>query len=105
GRIGARRRQRCRSKVGGALLRCIAPLTSTWTLTLTAVVELDVAVDVDSIVDLHLDHRSRWFGEDPEATRGSTYKVEEGLNVYVAVQVNVLRPRRGQRQRLRKNVP
>jgi hypothetical protein len=43
-----------------ACLTRIARLTSTWTLTLTltAVVEVDVAVDVEPIVDLHLDHRS-----------------------------------------------
>jgi hypothetical protein len=31
---------------------------------LTAVVEFDVAVDVESIADLHVDHRSRFFDED-----------------------------------------
>jgi len=35
--------------------------TSTWALTLTDVVEIDVAVDVEPIVDLYLDHRSRCF--------------------------------------------
>jgi hypothetical protein len=44
-------------------------------LTLTAVVELDVAVDVESIVDLHVDHRSRLFDEDSQTIRRSTYKV------------------------------
>jgi hypothetical protein len=58
---------------------------------LTAVVEFDVAVDVESIVDLDvdLDHRSRLFDEDSESTRRSTYKVEVGVDVYVAVQVKV----------------
>jgi hypothetical protein len=37
---------------------------------LTAIVELDVAVDVDS--DLDLDLRSRFFDEDPQTTRRST---------------------------------
>jgi hypothetical protein len=32
-------------------------LTSTWALTLTAVVEVDVAVDVEPIVDLDVDLR------------------------------------------------
>jgi hypothetical protein len=75
-------------------------------LTLTAIVELDVAVDVEPIVDLHLDHRSRFFDEDSE-TRRSTYKVkvEEGVDVYVAVQVDVLRQRQGRRQRPPKDVP
>src|ERR1044071_5154409 len=36
-----------------------------------------------------------------EATRRSTYNVEGGVNVSVAVQVNVLRQRRRQPQRLR----
>jgi hypothetical protein len=36
---------------------------------LTAVVEVDVAVDVEPIVDLHVDHRSRFFDEAPETTR------------------------------------
>jgi hypothetical protein len=71
---------------------------------LTAVVEVDVAVDVEPIVDLHVDHRSRFFDEDSETTRRSTYKVEEGVAVHVAVQVERLattpRP-----QRLRKDVP
>jgi hypothetical protein len=35
---------------------------------LTAGVEVDVAVDVEPIVDLHVDHRSRLFDEDPETT-------------------------------------
>src|SRR3954469_7134051 len=39
-------------------------------LTWTAVVEVDVAVDVEPIVDLHLDHRSRWFDEDRRPPEG-----------------------------------
>jgi hypothetical protein len=70
---------------------------------LTAVV--DVAVDVDSIVDLDVDHRSRFFDGDREPQKASTYNVDDGLHVYVAVQVDVLRQGRGQRQRLRKDVP
>jgi hypothetical protein len=31
---------------------------------LTAVVEVDVAVNVEPILDLHVDHRSRFFDED-----------------------------------------
>src|SRR5262249_32215232 len=58
-----------------ACLRRIARLTSALTLTLTAVVEVDVAVDVEPIVDLDLDPRSRCFDEDPEGIGGSTYKV------------------------------
>jgi len=42
-----------------ACLRRIARLTSTWALTLTAVVEVDVAVDVEPIVDLDVDLRVR----------------------------------------------
>jgi hypothetical protein len=72
---------------------------------LTAVVEVDVAVDVEPIVDLHVDHRSQFFGEDSETTGRSTYNVEEGVDVHVAVQVDVLRQRQGQPQRLRKDVP
>jgi hypothetical protein len=72
---------------------------------LTAVVEVDVAVDVELIVDLDVDRRSRFFDEDSETTRRSTYKVNEGVDVHVAVQVNVLRQRQGQPQRLRKDVP
>jgi hypothetical protein len=64
---------------------------------LTAVVEVDVAVDVEPIVDLDFDHRSRFFDEDPETTRRSTYKVEDG--------VDVVRQRQGPPQRLRKDVP
>jgi hypothetical protein len=70
---------------------------------LTAVVEVDVAVDVEPIVDLDFDHRSRFFDEDPETTRRSTYKVEDGVDV--DVQVDVLRQRQGPPQRLRKDVP
>src|SRR5262249_32132217 len=75
----------------------------TWalTLTLTAVVELDVAVDVEPLVDLYLDHRSRLFNEDSETTRRSTYNVQDGLNVHV----DALRQRQGQPQRLREDVP
>jgi hypothetical protein len=73
-------------------------------LTLTAVVEVDVAVDVDPIVDLDLDHRSRFFDEDSETTQRSTYNVEKGVDVHVAVRVERLattpRP-----QRLRTDVP
>jgi hypothetical protein len=46
---------------------------------LTAVVEVDVAVDVEPTVDLHVDHRSRLFDEDSQTTRRS--KVEEGVDV------------------------
>jgi hypothetical protein len=55
-----RARQEVSNKGVRACLTRIARLTSTWTLTLTltAVVEVDVAVDVEPIVDLHLDHRS-----------------------------------------------
>jgi hypothetical protein len=31
---------------------------------LTAVVEVDVAVNVEPILGLHVDHRSRFFDED-----------------------------------------
>jgi hypothetical protein len=48
---------------------------------LTAVVELDGAVDVEPIVDLHVDHRSRFFDEGSEATTRSTYKVEGRVDV------------------------
>jgi hypothetical protein len=54
----------------------------------------DVAPTVNR--DLDLDHRSRWFDEDPETAGRSTFKVEGGVNVAVAVQVNVLRQRRRQ---------
>jgi hypothetical protein len=71
---------------------------------LTAVVEVDVAVDVEPIVDLHVDHRSRFFDEDSESTRRSTYKVEIESTSAFAVQAERLattpRP-----QRLRKDVP
>jgi hypothetical protein len=47
--------RRCRTKgLGVARRRALARLTSTWALTLTAVVEVDVAVDVEPIVDLDL---------------------------------------------------
>src|SRR4051794_15077834 len=42
-----------------ACFRRSARLTSTWALTLTAVVEVDVAVDVEPIVDLDVDRRVR----------------------------------------------
>jgi hypothetical protein len=71
-------------------------------LTLTAVVEVDVALDVEPIVDLYVDQRSRFFDEDSETTRRSMYKVEVGVDVHVAVQVNVLRQRQRRPQRLRK---
>jgi len=56
-----------------------------------------VAVDVEPIVDLDVNHRSRLFDEDSEGTRGSTYTVEDGVDVHVAVQVDVLRQRQGPR--------
>jgi len=59
-----------------------------------------VAVDIDSIVDLDMDHRSQFFDEEPETTRRSTYKVKDGVDVQrrsgqrlgdnVKVDVNVL---------------
>ena len=61
---------------------------------MTAVVEVDVAVDVDSIVDLDIDHRSQVFDEDSETTRRSTYKGKDGVDV----------PRRRSGQRLGDNV-
>jgi hypothetical protein len=42
-----------------ACFRRSARLTSTWALTLTAIVEVDVAVDVEPIVDLDVDRRVR----------------------------------------------
>jgi hypothetical protein len=49
------------------------------------------------------------FDEASETTRRSLYKVkvkvEEGVDVHVAVQVDVLRQRQGQPRRLRKDVP
>jgi len=48
-----------------------------------------VAVDVEPTADLHLDHRSRFFDDDAETTGRSTYNVEEGVDVRVAVQVDV----------------
>ncbi|HEX3478605.1 MAG TPA: hypothetical protein VHT91_26465 [Kofleriaceae bacterium] len=68
-------------------------------MTSTAVVELDGAVEVDSIVDLDVDRRSRFLDQDPEIAGRSTYKVKEGVNGYVAVQVNVSGQRQGQGQR------
>jgi hypothetical protein len=53
---------------------------------LTAVVEFDVAVDVEPIADLHLDHRSRFFDEDSATPSKSRCKVDGGVEVYVAVQ-------------------
>jgi hypothetical protein len=66
-----------------------------------------VAVDVEPIVDLHIDHRSRFFDEDSETTRRSPdkAKVEGGVYVAVAVQVDALGQRQGRPQRLRKEVP
>jgi hypothetical protein len=53
-------------------------------------VEVDGDVDVDPVVDLDLDPRqessTRVLRETPHR---STYKVEDGVDVYVAVQVNV----------------
>jgi hypothetical protein len=46
---------------------------------------LTATFDVDPTVDLHVDHPSRSFNKDPETTRRSTYKVEGGVDVYVAV--------------------
>jgi hypothetical protein len=48
---------------------------------LTAVVEVDVAVDVEPTVDRHVDHRSRLFDEDSQTTRRSMYEAEEGVDV------------------------
>src|SRR5262249_16847487 len=72
--------------------------------TLTAIVDLDVAVDVEPIVDLDVD-RTRFFEADPETTRRSTYKVKDGVDVYGHVKVNVLRQRQRQPPRLHKDVP
>jgi hypothetical protein len=71
---------------------------------LTSVVEVDVAVDVEPIVDLHVDHRSRFFDEDSETARWSTSKVEIESRSAFAVQVERLAttPRR---QRLLKDAP
>jgi hypothetical protein len=57
---------------------------------LTAVVEVDVAVDVEPIVDLDFDHRSRFFDEDSETIKRSTYKVEIESTPAFAVQVERL---------------
>jgi hypothetical protein len=70
---------------------------------LTAVVEVDVAVDVEPIVDLDFDHRSRFFDEDLKTIGGSTYKVENESTFAAAVHVDVLRQRQGQPQRLCKD--
>jgi hypothetical protein len=53
---------------------------------LTPNVEVDVAVDVEPIVDLHLDHRLRFFEEDSATPSKSRCKVDGGVEVYVAVQ-------------------
>jgi hypothetical protein len=90
----------------GPCLRCASlRWASAWALTLTAVVEFDVAVDVAPIVDLDFDQRPRFFDEDSETTRRSTYKVEIESTSAAAVQVDVLRQRQGRPQRLRKDVP
>jgi len=61
-------------------------------LTLTTVVEVDVALVVEPIVDL-----------DP--CGALTCKVKEGVDVHVAVKVEVPRQRRRQAQRLRRHFP
>jgi len=70
--------------------------TSTWALTWTGIVGVDVAVDVEPVVDLDpLDEESRG------SPARSTCKVDDGVHVYVAVQVNVLRLRLRLRSRIR----
>src|SRR5262249_34257844 len=55
-----------------ACLRRIARWTSTWALTLTAIVEFDVVVDVEPLVDLDVDLRvrSRSQGRGTRSTAG-----------------------------------
>jgi hypothetical protein len=48
---------------------------------LTAVVEFDVAVDVEPIVDLHVDHWLAILRRGSGDHQRSTYKVEEGVDV------------------------
>ncbi len=69
--------------------------------------ELDGDVEVDPIVDLDLDPRSATSrrGLCVTMTGRSTCKVNEGVDVYVALKVKVSGQRRGQRRRLRRTFP
>jgi hypothetical protein len=58
-------------------------------LTSTVIVEVDVGVDVEPIVDRHVDHRLRFFDEDPDTTRGLRTTSTMESTSYVALNVNV----------------
>jgi hypothetical protein len=70
---------------------------------LTGVVDLDGDVNVDPIVDLDID--PRFLDEESVTPERSTCKVDDGVNLYVAVKLKVLGQRRGQPQRLPKAFP
>jgi hypothetical protein len=57
---------------------------------LTRNVEFDGDVEVAPTVDLDFDHRSRFFDEDSETIKRSTYKVEIESTPAFAVQVERL---------------